>query len=158
MKGTILGVGSRLFDSALEQACQIPDTYTAVTDQGEKSLLLVFRCYDRITGNPSQPKTVICGVIWAVESIRIIKDWQILRVLNELAATLRPSTDTEPYTQVAPPGNAEILTRAESLLRDAFPSLDLPFRQPELELLGIVAGVESATGSQVANSSVVPLA
>ena len=158
VKGTILGVGSRLFDSALEQACQTPDTYTAVTDQGEKSLLLVFRCYDRITGNPSQPKTVICGVIWTVESIRIIKDWQILRVLNELAATLRPSTDSEPYTQVAAPGNAEILTRAESLLRDAFPSLDLPFRQPELELLGIVGGVESPTGSQVANAPVLPLA
>ena len=37
VKGTILGVGSRLFDSALEQACQTPDTYTAVTDKGRRA-------------------------------------------------------------------------------------------------------------------------
>jgi hypothetical protein len=157
VKGTILGVGNRLFDSVLEQACQTPDTYAAVSDQGGQNLLLVFRCYDRVTGNPSQPKTVICGVLWEAESIRIIKDWQILRVLNELAPTLRPSTDAEPHTQVAPPGKAEILTRAASLVRDAFRSLDLPFLQPELELLGIVAGVQATPQLSRSSISVSPL-
>jgi hypothetical protein len=41
-------------------------------------------------------------------------------------------------TNAVPPGEQRILTQAEALLRGAFPSLNLPFRQPELELLGIV--------------------
>ena len=150
-KGTILGVGSRLFDAALEQACQIPDTYAAVNDSPETRLLLVFRCYDRITGNLTQPKAIICGVIREAGPIRILKDWQVLQMLNELASTLRPSTDSEPFADAAPLGNAEILTRAEALLREAFPSLDLPFRQPELELLGVVAGIGQSTRSPAPN-------
>jgi superfamily II DNA or RNA helicase len=146
-KGTILGVGSRLFDVALEQACQQPDTYAAFTDGPETGLLLVFRCYDRITGNLAQPKTIIYGVIREAESIRILKDWQVLQMLNEIACTLKPLADSEPAPGAAPPGNREILTRAEALLREAFPSLDLPFRQPELELLGIATGIGQTTRS-----------
>ena len=112
---------------------------------------MVFRCYDRITGNLAQPKAIICGVICEVGSIRILKDWQVLQMLNELASTLRPLADSEPVAAAAPPGNAEILTRAEALLREAFPSLDLPFRQPELELLGIVAGIGQTTRSPASN-------
>jgi superfamily II DNA or RNA helicase len=146
-KGTVLGVGTRLFDAALDQACQLPDTYAAVTDGPETGLLLVFRCYDRITGNVAQPKTLIYGVIFEAELIRILKDWQVLHILNELACTLKPVADSDPAPGAAPPGNREILTRAEALLREAFPSLDLPFRQPELELLGIAAGIGRTTHS-----------
>ena len=62
-------------------------------------------------------------------------------MLNELASTLKAVGGFRANSGAAPPGNAEILTRAEALLREAFPSLDFPFRQPELELLGIVAGI-----------------
>ena len=151
-KGTILGVGSRLFDAALEQACQMPDTYAAVTDDPETGLLLIFRCYDRITGNLAQPKTIIYGVLCDAESLQILKDWQVLQMLNELACTLKPVADSEPAPGAAPPGNREILARAEALLREAFPSLDLPFRQPELELLGIAVGIRQTTRSPASNS------
>ena len=146
-KGTILGVGSRLFDAALDQACQLSETYAALADGSGPGTLLVFRCYDRITGNPAQPKTIIYGVICEVESMCILKDWQVLRMLNELAGPLKPAADSEPTLGAAPPGNLEVLTQAEALLREAFPSLDLPFRQPELELLGIVAGIGQGTRS-----------
>ncbi len=151
-KGTILGVGSRLFDAALEQACRLPETYAAVADGPETSLLLVFRCYDRITGNLAQPKAIICGVIREAEGVRILKDWQVLQMLNELASTLRPLADSESIAAPAHPANAEILIRAEALLREALPSLDLPFRQPELELLGIVTGIGQTTRSLASNS------
>jgi hypothetical protein len=139
-KGTILGVGGRLFDAALEQACQLPDAYTEGAFGSETGLLFVFRCYDRITGNVAQPKTIIYGVLREGESIRILKDWQVLQMLNELASNLKPPADSDPATSVSPRGNTETLIRAEDLLREAFSTLDLPFRQPELELLGIVAG------------------
>jgi superfamily II DNA or RNA helicase len=149
-KGTILGVGSRLFDAALEQACELPESYAAIT-ASKSGFLLIFRCYDRITGNLAQPKSIIYGVIPELESIHILRDWQVLQALNEFAGTLKPMADSEMAPGGAPPGKLENLTRAESVLRQALPSLDLPFRQPELELLGIAAGIGQRTRAPASN-------
>ena len=137
-RGTVLGVGTRLLDAALAQACQLPETYAAIGSDSEGGSLFVFRCYDRITGNVAQPKAVIYGVICEERKLRIIEDWQVLQVGNALASTVRPLADSE----VGPirAGSKEVLAHAEALLREAIPSLGLPFRQPELELLGIVVG------------------
>jgi superfamily II DNA or RNA helicase len=140
-KGTVLGVGTRLFDVALKQACQFDESYTALAENSDNSLQ-VYRCYDRITGNPAQPKAIIFGVITEGKSARILKDQQVLQILNDLAAGLKPSAEPEPVAAVTAPGNGETLAHAESLLRDALPSFDVPFRQPDLELLGIVVGLE----------------
>jgi hypothetical protein len=51
-KGTIVGVGNRLFDIALQQARQLTGSYTRSPDSADSGVLIVFRCYDRITGNP----------------------------------------------------------------------------------------------------------
>ena len=132
-KGTILGVGSRLFDTALEQACQLPDTYAAVTHGVFTGLLLIFRCFDRITGNLAQPKTVVCGILQDAQGMRLLKDWQVLQTLNELAGTIKPPAEADPAPGAAPAGDTDILSQAEAMLRGAFPSLDLPFRQPDLD-------------------------
>ena len=138
-KGTVLGVGIRLFDAALAQASRLPDTYSCgVAGAG---VLFVYRCYDRITGNIAQPRTVVYGVFVESEQFRILKDGQVLRILNELASAVRSSTDSEPVAEAGPPGDVKTLDRTEALLRDALPSFDLPFRQPEVELLGIIAGI-----------------
>jgi hypothetical protein len=140
-KGAVLGVGNRLFDAALAQAGQFSDTHTVIALGSESGVLFVFRCYDRITGNIAQPKTVVYGVLAQENSIRILKDGQVLKMLNELASAIKSPTDSEPIVQVATPGDPKKLDQAEALLRDAFSSLDLPFRQPEVELVGILAGV-----------------
>lgn len=141
-KGTILGVGSRLFDIALGQACDLPDGYTSASDGLAKQTLFIFRCFDRVTGNPAQPRAIISGVVHDSTGFQILKDWQVLLMLNELASVVRPSADADPTPSVVAPGDREMLSQAEVLMRRSFPSLDLPFRQPDLELLGIVAGVE----------------
>jgi hypothetical protein len=145
-KGTVLGVGNRLLDAALEQACKLPDTYASLSGDSATELLLVFRCYDRITGNPAQPKAVICGIISKAGKRHIIKDWQVLQTANEVASNIRPSLDSEIGPTHVNPGDKGLLDQAEVMLREAIPSMDLPFRQPELELLGIVAG--TALGAQ----------
>jgi ERCC4-related helicase len=147
-KGTVLGVGNRLLDAALEQACKLPDTYASVGGDSPTELLLVFRCYDRITGNPAQPKAVICGIISGAGKLHIIKDWQLLQAANELASGIRPLLDSETAPTQVNPGDKGLLDRAEALLREAIPSMNLPFRQPELELLGIVAGSPLGTESK----------
>ncbi|MCI0388059.1 MAG: DEAD/DEAH box helicase [Acidobacteria bacterium] len=147
-KGVVLGVGNKLLDSALEQACQLPDAYASVAKSPEKTGVLVFRCYDRITGNPAQPKAIICGVLYDGEDFRVIKDWQVLRLLNELTERAKSLADVELAQEIKGSGDLRILSRAESLLREAFPSLDMPFRQPDLELLGIIIGIDHSAITQ----------
>jgi ERCC4-related helicase len=142
-RGTVLGVGTRLLDQALEQACQLPDTYTTMGSDSDAAELFTFRCYDRITGNLAQPKTVIYGVICEKGKLRIIKDWEVLQLGNMLASTLKPLADSEAMPTTVRSGKKEVLSRAEALLRAALPTLGLPFRQPELELLGIIEGVQT---------------
>jgi SNF2 family DNA or RNA helicase len=139
-KGTVLGVGTRLFDTALEQARQFLESYMVHADNPD-TIMVVYRCYDRITGNLAQPRSIIFGVVCDGESLRLLKDWEVLHVLNDIAGSLRPSAELEPVTVLPPPGNIATLARAESHLRDALPSFEVPFRQPELELLGIVLGI-----------------
>lgn len=67
-----------------------------------------------------------------------------MRILNELASAGRSSTDSEPVAEAALAGDVKTLDRTEALLRDALPAFDLRFRQPEVELLGIIAGVGNA--------------
>lgn len=137
-KGTILGIGTRLFDTALEQACHLPDAYALASHDSGPGLLLVFRSYDLVTGNPAQPKSIILGVISEAGSVRLVKDWQVLQLLSTLASNIRSTADTETASNTFIPGEQGILTQAEALLRETIPSLNLPFRQTELELLGII--------------------
>ena len=101
-------------------------------------MLLVFRSYDLVTGNPAQPKSIILGVISKAGSVQLVKDWQVLKLLSTLASSIRSTTDTETPSNAVLPGERRILTQAEALLREAIPTLNLPFRQTELELLGII--------------------
>jgi ERCC4-related helicase len=142
-KGTVLGVGNRLFDTALSQACNLSDSYSFIKqEQGfEHRLLLVFRCYDRITGNPAQPKAVICGILFCEEKSKILRDWELMIILNKLANSIKPSTDAETYKVPAGERNQDLFSKAETLLRKAFPKLDIPFLQPDLELIGIIDAI-----------------
>lgn len=141
-KGTPIGVGTRLLEVALEQACSMQDSFTMIDHGQESRLLLIFRCFDRITGNATQPKSIICGLLFEQNQVQVLKDWEVLRLLNELAALSKIPAETEPMDPV-PPGDQSILSEAEKKIREAFPSFALPFRQPDIELLGIISGVTS---------------
>lgn len=54
------------------------------------------------------------------------------------ASTTRSLWESDIGPDTINSGDNEILTQAEQLLRGAIRSFDLPLRQPELELLGIV--------------------
>ena len=151
-KGTILGVGSRLFDAALEQACHLPDAYAVVPTGAGTGPFLVFRSYDRVTGNPAQPKSIILGVACDAGGDRLLKDWEVLQWLNDCSMAIRPSAETEAALGFAPLGDQEILSKAQALVRSAFFSLDLPFRQPELELLGVIGFSTQTSGFETISS------
>jgi hypothetical protein len=75
-------------------------------------------------------------------SFRSLKDWQVLLLLNELASSAKLAAESEANRSIpALAGQEGILIKGESVMREFLPSLDLPYRQPELELLGIIAGI-----------------
>lgn len=137
-RGTVLGVGCRVFDVALTQACQLADSYACVGDSGSKKLLLIFRTYDRITGNPAQPRSIVLGVSCQDHELELLKDWQVLQALNALSSLLKPAAIEGTGSHHGLRWGDETLGNAEAVARNALPSLDLPFRQPELELLGVI--------------------
>jgi hypothetical protein len=135
-KGMTVGVGNRLFDTALEQARKLLGTHTVVADELNSGLLFIYRCFDRITGNPGQPQGIICGVFCDGATSRTLKDWEVLSSLNRLAGNAKSSPESESEPAMGAPGSSEALKRAEVVLREYLPALDLPFRQPDLELMG----------------------
>ena len=139
MKGTILGIGSRVFDAALQQACQLTPSYAVSHQTDTPGVLFVFRTYDRITGNPAQPKSIVLGIHYMRGEFGLYKDWEVLQWLNAVSSNLKPLAGEETTPATAAPGDSALLARADAMARAALDSLDLPFRQPELELLGIIA-------------------
>jgi hypothetical protein len=69
-------------------------------------------------------------------------------MLNEMASVVKPAAEADPAPDAVGPGEPEVLSQAEALVRESFPLLDLPFRQPDLELLGIVAGLEQPANAR----------
>jgi hypothetical protein len=59
---------------------------------------------------------------------------------NYLTGDVRPTAESDPDFISVQPGSKEVLTRAEALLRQSISSFDLPFRQPDLELIGVLGG------------------
>ena len=66
----------------------------------------------------------------------------MLSALNELAGAVKPPAESDPLPPAIPAGESNLLMHAESLVRASFASLELPFRQPDLELLGVIGGVK----------------
>ena len=122
------------------QSKLLPDIFASVDSASPDNLLLVYRCFDRVTGNAAQPKAVVCGVLISSGECQAIRDWQVMQILNELEPPARLSSSAEPEPQTRLVGDGKILERAEEVMREAFPLLDIPYRQPDLELLWIISG------------------
>ena len=80
--------------------------------------------------NPGQPQAIIAGVFYDGEFFRTLQDWQVLCSLNEMAGTAKPPMEFESEPIATHPGDPEMLGKAEAVLRDNLPLLDLPFPQP----------------------------
>lgn len=137
-KGTVLGVGAKLLDVALEEARSMPGVHGWTSDPSCSGSLFVFRCYDRITGNPAQPRQIICAVLHDAGELRLLRDAHLLDLLNGLADTSKTADSEAPAGR--PAGSAYALSEAEALLQGSLPSMDLPFRQADIELIGVIRG------------------
>ena len=131
---TLLGVGHRLFNQALQQAIQLPVSvaYLAELDRP----LFVFQIVDRVTGTLVNVRQSIAAVsAQSPNQFSLLKDWELLQKLNQLAeksaniSTIATSNQKQAICQQ--------LKEAEAFLRENLDPLALPFRVPTLQSIAI---------------------
>ena len=126
------GVGLRVMDHALRTATEATDALAALG--GLTGPLVVFALRDRITGSNGAVRKIVVGVQRNDDaSWRLLRDWEVLKLLNSAADKPRSTLfHAEPEEEL---NVSEILSVAEQSLRSRLDELDLPFRLPAIEQL-----------------------
>jgi hypothetical protein len=132
----VLGIGHPLFDIALDDAQEISARAVSVEGLGKPVLILAVE--DEVTGSGSLVHRLIFGVTEKDGKIEVLRDWEVLQVMNAL-------------TVKGPPGAGPATDGAEAVIRrfkQAFdaslsshaPTLRRPISWPEMLFLPSAAG------------------
>ncbi len=132
----VLGIGHPLFDIALDDAQDIPTRVASV--EGLDRPVLILAVEDEVTGTGSLVHRLIFGVTEKDGKIEVLRDWELLQVMNAL-------------TVKSPPGAGLATDGAEAViehLKQAFDSslsshastLRRPISWPEMLFLPSEAG------------------
>ena len=128
----IAGVGLRVMDQALRTATEATDGLAALG--GLTGPLVVFALRDRITGSGGAVRKVVVGVQRNDDAAwRLLRDWEVLRLLNPAADSPRSAPfQAKPTKEL---DVSEVLADAEQSLKLRLDELELPFRLPAIEQL-----------------------
>ena len=128
----VAGIGLRVVDRALGAAVDATESLAAMRDLAGP--LAVFSLRDRITGLEGTVRKIVVGLQRDHDGAwRLLRDWEVLRLLNPAADKPRSTVfDAKPSEQV---DIAALLTEAEQHLESRLGDLDLPFKLPVTEQL-----------------------
>lgn len=129
----VIAVGNPAVDQALVQA-KTQDAFVAsIARQALKKPLIVYRITDAVTGERRNISSVLVGAELDGAAATVLKDWELLERLNELAFASAFAADDSPAAVDAATVKAGI-EPARSAIEDHLSVFDLPFRTPALEL------------------------
>jgi hypothetical protein len=143
----VVGVGHRAFDQALRQAKSYTASVAALPADMLAKPLAVFSISDRVTTEATVVRSVTVGVEIAKEGCaRVLRDWELLDYLNGIVGMRfrRLRTSSPPPD---PAGVAEAVERAQKLVADAIPELDLSFRLPIVAPLAVLWPATAPAGA-----------
>ncbi|MFP1132553.1 DEAD/DEAH box helicase [Asticcacaulis sp. W401b] len=89
----VLGIGHPLFDIALDDAQDIPTRVASV--EGLDRPVLILAVEDEVTGTGSLVHRLIFGVTEKDGKIEVLRDWELLKVMNTLTVKSSPGTGSE---------------------------------------------------------------
>jgi len=122
----LIGVGHPLLEKALHQSARLPGRVCVL--DGMATPLMVFEIASRVTDVAPSARRAIVGVSGWEGAFRLLRDWEILRLLNQ--SVLR----AEPHAERV---DAEALARwrraATGVLDERLDTLDLQFRSPLIQ-------------------------
>ena len=116
----LMGVGHPLLEMALHQAERLAGTLCAV--DGLEAPLLVLEVVSRVTDTEKQSQLVVVGLSGSAGDFRLIRDWEVLRMLNSCSARAEPREG-----QVEPGLLRDWRDAATPALHELLDAVDLPF-------------------------------
>lgn len=132
----LLGVGHKLFDAALSQAMSFSACVCVLP--GLKQSLFIFLIIDRVTGiNSNIRQTVAAVSIDLSKTATILKDWELIKVLNELPE-LKKLPELSNYFELSSIEICQLLVDAEQFLEKHLNDLDLPFKIPAIQAISVL--------------------
>jgi superfamily II DNA or RNA helicase len=129
----VLGVGHRLVDQALAQACTATASVAAIPDGVMEFPLYVYSVTDRVTSTGGQVRSVVAAVELRPGGYALLRDSDLICRLNEILAARDPRR-FKGRPLVDPDAIRQDVEAAAQWLADRLPELDLPFRVPSLSL------------------------
>ena len=128
----ILGVGNRLFDKALGQARTLTASVASLPGSTLKLPIVIFRIQDRVTNSDRNIQTVTVGIEISGELV-LLRDWELLERLNAIIEKGGLSgSNSKPSENIALINDNT--DKARSYLEAQLPTLELPFKIPQVEL------------------------
>ncbi len=127
----VLGIGHHLFDVALEEARRL--TSSVASAAGLATPLLVLTVEDEVTGTGALVHRLVFGVMENEGKIEVLRDWELLRILNTCSPKIAPTIVSGGPTAGSV---VERLTKAfDADLPSHAPTLRRPTSWPEILLL-----------------------
>ncbi len=134
------GVGHRLLDAALD-AAEAVEAALAVVPRLDNPLVM-FAVRDTVTGTTGHIKRVVVGVERAGDGLRLLEDWQCIQSLNRHADRPMSIRSTFPLLPHAKEGVTAFIEEARTWLPAPLSELDLSFRLPTIEVVGVLWPVD----------------
>ena len=125
----VLGVGHRLFEQALLQA-ESGEGCLAVAGELPHPLV-VFVVRDRVTATGSQVRSAIVGVALDRTGKRLLRDWQVLQLLNGVEIGRRDEAVEFPVHEAA-------IAECEAFVVSDITDLKLDFHVPEVKAMAVI--------------------
>ena len=132
----VLGIGHPLFDIALDDAQEISARAVSVEGLGKPVLILAVE--DEVTGSGSLVHRLIFGVTEKDGKIEVLRDWELLQVMNAL--TVKGPPGAGPATDGAEAVIKRFKQAFDASLSSHAPTLRRPISWPEMLFLPSAAG------------------
>lgn len=132
----VLGIGHPLFDIALDDAHDVPARAASV--EGLSSPLLILAVEDEVTGTGSLVHRLIFGVTEKDGKIEVLRDWELLQVMNAL--TIKSPSGAGPATEGAEAVIEHLKQAFDASLSSHASTLRRPISWPEMLFLPSAAG------------------
>ncbi len=127
----VLGVGHRLVDQALAQACGSVASVAAVPDTVLEFSLYVYSVTDRVTSSARQVRYVTAVVEVRPDGFVLLRDSELILRLNQILAARDPRR-FKGRAPVDPDTVRQEVEAAGLWLTDRLSELDVPFRVPRV--------------------------
>ncbi|HJW55341.1 MAG TPA: DEAD/DEAH box helicase [Burkholderiaceae bacterium] len=131
--GDLMGIGHPVMEKALHQARRLNGAFCIV--EGLSSPLLVISVSSRVTDYAGQSRRVVVGIAGEGSGLALLRDWEVLRLLNN--CNLKPEITTEIMIAVESPP-PEWVSAAMAAAPSLLAQIDLQFESVRIEELAVL--------------------